>query len=869
VSQNAKQAAGGNYSYTIYDPLGRITEVGQKPQTTAMSQTISQDTTALQTWLAGGGSKEQITRTVYDVSYYAGEQPATLEPTLYQQNLRNRVSYSQIFDTEPSGTDPGKWAGTHTAATYYSYDIAGNVDTLLQDYRIGAMADAGNRFKKIAYNYDLISGKVNSVTYQPGQVDAFYHQYTYDADNRLTQVSTSNDSIYWENDAAYDYYRHGPLARIVLGQNQVQGIDYAYTLQGWLKGVNSTSVNDGTFDIGADGKAGSANVNVARDAYGLSLNYFNGDYKPIGNSATPFATTSIASDLFNGNIKSMALNIPVLGDALTFGYRYDQLNRLVKVDAYNGLNNTTNVWTPVNINDYKENLSYDPNGNIKTYLRNGTGSSLNLNNYNYTYTPNTNQLANIYNTVNSQTKTYNYDAIGNTTVDGMQGTTNGVWNVYGKLQSLTNKDGQTVTYTYSANGQRISKKVGSTEEWYVRDAAGNNLATYTKDATINSGNLTVTEKYKYGSSLLDVKDAKINVESPVANDGFTVFERGDDNYILADGNGNTKATISDKKIQHSTDGTTVDYYNADVRTATLHSSFGANAKTYNGGFAAANFNGQRKSLEIGADAQTAQFWEYNGDVGRRWNLDPKPTMGVSEYSGFLNNPIIGTDPVGDTITPAKGIAKAVFKRFDEVAKVDPYFKVLYNELKNSKGINVKIELNPKLSVGGIFIPNTSVLQYRDIDAIENDRSSTNEEMFHAYQTIFYGKNIMTANKGGSNLELEPRFLQAYKEFEANGSINLDQARFKYIPEIRGLVQTLPLYKSLPTLYKLTYIGVAAKFRNYWIKNNGPAKYEENPIFLGPDAAISIINKVHSEGEKSNLSEDSEMPIIIKLPKKKN
>jgi hypothetical protein len=42
------------------------------------------------------------------------------------------------------------------------------------------MADANNRFKKIAYNYDLISGKVNSVAYQPGQVDPFYHEYNYD-----------------------------------------------------------------------------------------------------------------------------------------------------------------------------------------------------------------------------------------------------------------------------------------------------------------------------------------------------------------------------------------------------------------------------------------------------------------------------------------------------------------------------------------------------------------------------------------------------------------------------------------------------------------------------------------------------------------
>jgi hypothetical protein len=54
----------------------------------------------------------------------------------------------------------------------------------------------------------------------------------------------------------------------LLGQNQVQGIDYAYTLQGWLKGVNSTSVNDGTFDMEADGKSRSANANMARDAYG-------------------------------------------------------------------------------------------------------------------------------------------------------------------------------------------------------------------------------------------------------------------------------------------------------------------------------------------------------------------------------------------------------------------------------------------------------------------------------------------------------------------------------------------------------------------------------------------------------------------------
>ena len=90
--------------------------------------------------------------------------------------------------------------------------------------------DTGNRFKTMTYDYDLISGKVNQVSYQPGKADGFYHQYSYDAENRITGVRSSTDSIQWENDAAYAYYRHGPLARTQIGSLQLQGIDYAYTV---------------------------------------------------------------------------------------------------------------------------------------------------------------------------------------------------------------------------------------------------------------------------------------------------------------------------------------------------------------------------------------------------------------------------------------------------------------------------------------------------------------------------------------------------------------------------------------------------------------------------------------------------------------
>ena len=43
------------------------------------------------------------------------------------------------------------------------------------------------------------------------------------------------------------------------------------------------------------------------------------------------------------------------------------------------------------------------------------------------------------------------------------------------------------------------------------------------------------------------------------------------------------------------------------------------------------------------------FWEYDGRIGRRWNLDPKSTIGVSDYSCLGNSPIWHNDPLGDKI----------------------------------------------------------------------------------------------------------------------------------------------------------------------------------------------------------------------------
>ncbi len=59
---------------------------------------------------------------------------------------------------------------------------------------------------------------------------------------------------------------------------------------------------------------------------------------------------------------------------MLYQYRYDALNRIVGMDAQHGLDAATNTWTPVSVADFGERVSYDPNGNILRYKRNGNNT---------------------------------------------------------------------------------------------------------------------------------------------------------------------------------------------------------------------------------------------------------------------------------------------------------------------------------------------------------------------------------------------------------------------------------------------------------------------------------------------------------------
>lgn len=61
------------------------------------------------------------------------------------------------------------------------------------------------------------------------------------------------------------------------------------------------------------------------------------------------------------------------------------------------------------------------------------------------------------------------------------------------------------------------------------------------------------------------------------------------------------------------------------------------------------YNGQEKDNEIAGvgNHNTAEFWEYDTRVGRRWNTDPVVKPWESSYACFANNPIWYSDVNGD------------------------------------------------------------------------------------------------------------------------------------------------------------------------------------------------------------------------------
>ncbi len=713
LSQNTKQynagtpQAGRLFSYTLFDDLGRVVEVGQKKENTAVirfNQIFGSlvnntyqpnviDDTNLALWIGANGTKTEVNRTYYD-------NPAFTVP-LAQDNIEKRIASMAYYDVYTGNIN------AYAHATHYSYDIHGNVNTLMQDNAALPVAAISQRYKTMNYEYDLISGNVNSVSYQPGEVDQLHHRYEYDADNRIKTVETSIDGVIWDQDAKYLYYAHGPLARTEVGDSKVQGVDYAYTLQGWIKGMNSAALKDSS-DIGHDGMDGGVNEHFAHDATGFTLGYYYGDYMPIEDDVwnQPYrfeadidqsSVMANRNDLYNGNISHMTTTItkpeitnPDPDKLVQAGsYIYDQLNRLIAMRAHNNYDQGDNSFTAVNPTPlkYYNKFSYDRNGNISGQLQYNENQVV-IDDLTYNYKNNTQgkRLQNrLYHVNDGQTNTtlfaddidnqgafsnslptmntsnnYGYDEIGNLVRDKQEFIANITWTVTGKVKWIrrdasapnTMKD---LKFDYDAMGNRIAKHIhgknnGPLESstYYLRDAQGNVMGVYKSDAS----GYELNERHLYGSSRLGMCTETVQmINAPTLDPNDFDRKQGLKQYELSNHLGNVLTVVTDRKAAFDGGGQ-IDHYTAEIVSATDYYPFGATMKGRN--FDNSNyrfgFNGVEKVEEVAGKGNHYEFKyrEYDPRIGKFWSVDPlfKKYPWNSSYAFAENRVTDGIDLEG-------------------------------------------------------------------------------------------------------------------------------------------------------------------------------------------------------------------------------
>ncbi len=805
LSQNAKQKLNNAASYTVYDDLGRIIEVGElfldattyyfnnglfyngSNNLVQLSNTPDQPNITFPTNITSGNRKE-VTITLYDDLGLSGIVGKFKDYAEF--NTRNRITGVLYYDSY--GITSG--LTDYQSGTFYDYDVHGNVKELIQDIHDSELENLAQNEKTTEYDYDLVSGNVKEVVYQDGEEDQFVHRYCYDADNRITIAETSKDRINWEKDAKYFYYDHGPLARVEMGENKVQSCDYAYTIQGWLKGVNAENLTIAA-DQGKDGLSGGLNQMNGKDVTGYSLHYFDGDYTgrqgngflALSNLATPQPNT----DLFNGNIKEMftastKTDESFLGTSHTW-YTYDQLNRIRSMNQEELGVTEAPAYTQ---EMYAATYEYDANGNLDKLTRhadNGSNTSVLIDHFTYHYNQGTNQLnyveditglnsvlADNSDLAGQLPNNYDYDAIGQLTQDIKEGIQYINWMVTGKVKSITKTSGEQIEFDYDALGNRISKTViptgtaGAITTFYFRDAQGNAMGTYTlkrNDANgtvANQNNLYLSERNIYGSSRLGMEQVNqiiassntanitINNESDVAS-GIYSQQIGDKRYELSNHLGNVLQTISDRKlsIETSPGSNTLAYYSPDVISQSDYYPFGMmlpnrneSSNEYRYGF-----NSMEKDDEIKGDGNsyTTEFRQYDPRVGRWLSLDPLMAKypHQSPYAAFNNNPIYFSDPTGLEGDPPGGGEIHYGEVLDKVAGIEVKGKKIevvdkeINKLK--KGIDeAKVDLN-------LAKIQNSIAKKSKNPIVRGYASSINELLIHALETEIAGAQV-TLNK---------------------------------------------------------------------------------------------------------------------------
>ena len=174
----------------------------------------------------------------------------------------------------------------------------------------------------------------------------------------------------------------------------------------------------------------------------------------------------------------------------------------------------------------------------------------------------------------------------------------------------------------------------------------------------------------YSTQLLKITDSKIDYLTTIdrgfisqclraqyisssnttsVTDGISTLIRGNKFYELSDARGNVMAVVTDKKIQHSSNGTTVDYYEPDIVSATDYAPFGSplSGRNYQSDIYRYGYNGKENDNEVKGKGNQIDYGMriYDPRLGRFLSVDPltKSYPHYTPYSYAGNKPIVAVD----------------------------------------------------------------------------------------------------------------------------------------------------------------------------------------------------------------------------------
>lgn len=280
------------------------------------------------------------------------------------------------------------------------------------------------------------------------QTTKVYTRNTFNNDY-LLKVEKKINTAPWQTIGTYSYEDMGRPNKKVMGNPASNFfVNTEYNIRGWLTGINKAALQQ--LENGSTGNSfyNAVFSEAISYEYGFNRQKFNGDI-----SGVKWA---------NAGDKQ----------ARSYGYEYDNVNRLKKAD-YTQKNGGT--WNRNERIDYSlTGMEYDNNGNILRLAQNAfvLTASQQVDNLFYNYLPNSNRLAEVkdqsasadikigdFKDGTNNGNDYDYDASGSMITDKNKNISSIAYNHLNLPQTITVTGKGKIEYVYDASGNKLQKKV--------------------------------------------------------------------------------------------------------------------------------------------------------------------------------------------------------------------------------------------------------------------------------------------------------------------------------------------------------------------------------------------------------------------------